>query len=415
MCQVSGGALQQCLAFMKLPGVVARNGGDGARKSSLKKPSGNPATLPNLLLRASHAEDEEGGLDISRLVVNPERIAKEDNLAGEGGDIGRDDFEVLGLLGEGGFGEVKLVRCFRNQQLYAMKALEKAAVEERRYGGDAHASARAQAERDIGVMSRQWRCPFILELCAAFQTSEKLYYVFEYCPNGDLHDRLVAQELGRFAEADARFYAAEACLALEHLHAHGTIHRDVKLENLLLASDGHLKLADFGIAKMNLSAEGARASYTFGAGHSKVFYPPEFQRGELYGKDLDCWQLGVATHCMLAGSLPHTDDCCCLTRLPQGTSKAAANLCTMLLKEERTQRLGFPEGASQIRSHDFFQGLDWEMVRSRELTPPSLGTMSSERSRGGDVRPTVKSKGAFFWLQNFSFVGSMFERGNVGH
>lgn len=384
---------------MKLPGVASRS---AARKSSLKKGSSIPApcadgvALPHLLPHCGL--EEHKGTD-------------SDGDEHNGNSIGRDDFDVLELLGQGGFGEVKLVQCNRNGQLYAMKAVEKRAVHERRYFGDDEAKRRAQAERDIGVMTRQWQCPFIIELCAAFQTGEKLYYIFEYCPQGDLYEQLVAQPSGRFAEATACFYVAEICLALEHLHMHDTIHRDVKLENVLIASDGHVKLADFGIAKANLPSQGARPSYAFGGTDgASMLYPPEFHRGELYGKDLDCWQLGVAAFLMLAGRLPQPGGVG--AGLPQATSQAAGALCRGLLEEERQRRLGHPDGAIQLRGHAFFREVNWRALHAKAVEPPALCDPEAQSLRGS-ARPTVKTRGRvsdFFRLRNFSFIGSVFRR-----
>lgn len=85
----------------------------------------------------------------------------------------------------------------------------------------------------------------------AFQTKSSLFLVMEYCPGGELSAHL--RRAGRFPEQVASFYAAEIVLALEHLHLHGVVYRDLKPENLLLTADGHLKVVDFGISKFGIT------------------------------------------------------------------------------------------------------------------------------------------------------------------
>jgi len=291
-------------------------------------------------------------------------------LPDETSPMDRDDFDVIEMLGRGAFGEVKLVECKRNGVFYAMKTVEKALLHERRHVGDQHAMQRAKVERDIGVAARQWSCPFIVEMFAAFQSSEKLYYVFEYCPGGELLELLKAQPGAIFDEPAARFYIAEISLALAHLHDHDVIHRDVKLENVLIARDSHVRLTDFGCAKHSL-AKGGTGSFVDVAS-PLVFMPPEVRRGELHGKDIDCWQLGVATFAMLAGSYPSPGSVAGATgcELPSEISEAARQLCYGMLSQDRSERLGYPTGAGMLRAHDFFEGLDWDAVEAKTCPPP---------------------------------------------
>lgn len=89
--------------------------------------------------------------------------------------------------------------------------------------------------------------PFLLEMHFAFQSPERLYFALDYVNGGDLFELLVKHE--RFTESQAKFYAAELILAIEHLHNQGFVYRDLKPENILIGSDGHIKLGDFGLTK----------------------------------------------------------------------------------------------------------------------------------------------------------------------
>jgi serine/threonine protein kinase len=148
------------------------------------------------------------------------------------------DFEVLNLVGQGGFGKVMQVRKRDSGQIFALKSMLKAHI--------------VQCEEVDGVRTerrvlQQVRHPFIVRLHYAFQTQHRLFLVMDYVNGGQIFYHL--REAGLFQEPQARFYAAELFLALNFLHARNIVHRDLKPENLLLDAEGHLILTDFGCAK----------------------------------------------------------------------------------------------------------------------------------------------------------------------
>ncbi|PAA85680.1 hypothetical protein BOX15_Mlig027841g1, partial [Macrostomum lignano] len=145
-------------------------------------------------------------------------------------------FHKHALLGVGAFGEVHLVRKKDNDQLYAMKTLRKSQVALR------NQAAHVNAERDIlGEADNEW----IVKLYYSFQDEKNLYFVMEYIPGGDLMSLLIKK--GIFEENLSRFYMAEMTLAIESVHRMGFCHRDIKPDNVLLCSNGHIKLTDFGL------------------------------------------------------------------------------------------------------------------------------------------------------------------------
>ena len=91
--------------------------------------------------------------------------------------------------------------------------------------------------------------PFIVKLHYAFQTKIKLYLIMDFMIGGELFYLL--KRCSRFNEQRAKFYIAEIVLALEHLHSKGIIYRDLKPENILLDGEGHVKITDFGLAKVD--------------------------------------------------------------------------------------------------------------------------------------------------------------------
>jgi len=151
---------------------------------------------------------------------------------------GLDDFVVEKYIGQGAYGKVMKVKHKGNKQLYAMKMLEKSYIKKH------DQILNTFTERGILV---QLNHPFIVSLQFAFQTAQRLYFVMDYCAGGDFFGFLRIKK--RFTERETRFYAGEIALALECLHRHKIVYRDLKPENMLLDKTGHVKMTDFGLSK----------------------------------------------------------------------------------------------------------------------------------------------------------------------
>jgi len=154
-------------------------------------------------------------------------------------------FTILSKIGEGGYGNVYTVKKTGehekdSNQIYALKTIRKDRL--KRKPKDIEY---AQNERYIMA---SFNHPFIVHLQYAFQSNHELYYVMEYVPGGEIFTRL--GRVGTFTETDAKFYTAEILMALDFLHAHNIIYRDLKPDNILIERDGHIKLADFGLCKV---------------------------------------------------------------------------------------------------------------------------------------------------------------------
>ena len=129
-----------------------------------------------------------------------------------------------------------------------MKTVDKWSLIEKRNSGDTKAVDRASAERDLHVelFHHSQKCPYFIKLRHSFQTSRNLYYILEYCPLDVLE---YVNHYGRLSVEQTEIFIAEVAVAIEALHTSGSIHRDIKTDNILISSSGHVRLSDFGSSK----------------------------------------------------------------------------------------------------------------------------------------------------------------------
>nr|AML79189.1 putative LOV domain-containing protein [Idiospermum australiense] len=309
--------------------------------------------------------------------------------------LGLKHFRPVRPLGSGDTGSVHLVELCGTGEYFAMKSMDKSVMLNR---NKVH---RACAEREILDMLDH---PFLPALYASFQTKTHICLITDYCPGGELFLLLDQQPKKILKEDAVRFYAAEVVVALEYLHCQGIIYRDLKPENVLLQSNGHVSLTDFDLSCLTsckpqlllrdtqdkkkqrkgqlppiFVAEPMRASNSFVG--TEEYIAPEIITGAGHTSAVDWWALGILLYEMFYGYTPfrgkmrqktfanilHKD-----LKFPGSitVSLHARQLMYRLLHRDPRNRLGSSEGANEVKQHPFFRGVNWALVRC--MNPPEL-------------------------------------------
>lgn len=270
--------------------------------------------------------------------------------------ISMDDFKILSVLGRGSFGKVMLVERKKNGKLYAIKSIRKKKLI------DSKRVDLILTERNILAKIRH---PFIIRLHFAFQSQTKFYIGLEYAAGGELSYHLEDDE-HEIPISDIRIYLGEIALALDYLHQHGIIYRDLKPENVMLDSEGHIKLTDFGLSK-----EANEADSFCG---TSEYVAPEVVLKHQYGVEVDWWSLGILAYELITFTTPFynknktkmlNDIVSAIPKMDKIDDKSLSNLIHDLLNKDPKHRPKLQE----IKVHPFFDGFDWDKLYRKEIRP----------------------------------------------
>ncbi|KAI8818964.1 kinase-like domain-containing protein [Fimicolochytrium jonesii] len=277
-------------------------------------------------------------------------------------DYNLDDFHIVRRVGKGGFANVFLVRLKHSTgRYYALKAIKKHDV--------------VKMKQDKQVMNeknilRNIDHPFIVELYHTFQNPTYLFMTMEYVAGGDLFSYL--RKAQRFSEEASRFYVSEVLISLEYLHTNKIIYRDLKPENILLDTTGHVKLADFGFAKV---VNKTTQSFCGTPDYISV----EIVVNKPYTKAVDWWSLGVLVYELISGKTPFGDESSdrIYDNIQSGRIKwhplikgHAKELIRRLLDIDPEKRLGSNGDGAEIKQHPWFKPVIWKKAEARQTVPP---------------------------------------------
>jgi len=313
------------------------------------------------------------------------------------------DFEPIKTIGRGAFGEVRVVRKKDDKQVYALKMMQKKEMVAK------NQVTHIRAERNLlAAADNVW----LVKLHYSFQDDTFLYLVMEYCAGGDLMTILMREDI--LSEPCTRFYMAELAMAIKSVHDLKFVHRDLKPDNVLVSSTGHIKLSDFGLAwgfgtreqqyisiyqerlknglgelppsrSSKARKKGAHDRFrTFSTVGTPDYIAPEVFSQKGYGLEVDWWSLGVICFECLVGYPPFYAEepvqiCKNIfnyhktLKIPTeaNLSPQAKDLIKKLLCSSR-KRLEF----QGIREHDFFKDVGWDTLQNQK--PPFIPNLKSE-------------------------------------
>ncbi|XP_014482439.1 PREDICTED: serine/threonine-protein kinase N isoform X1 [Dinoponera quadriceps] len=285
-----------------------------------------------------------------------------------------ENFRLLSVLGRGHFGKVILSQYRNTGEYFAIKALKK---------GDIIARDEVESllsEKRIFEVANTTRHPFLVNLFACFQTEAHVCFVMEYAAGGDLMMHIHADVFG---EPRAVFYSACVVLGLQYLHENRIIYRDLKLDNLLLDTEGYVKIADFGLCKEGMGY-GDRTGTFCG---TPEFLAPEVLTETSYTRAVDWWGLGVLIFEMLVGESPFPGDdeeevfdsiVNDEVRYPRFLSLEAIAIMRRLLRKNPDRRLGSSErDAEDVKKQAFFRHIAWDDLLLRRVKPPFVPVIQS--------------------------------------
>lgn len=296
----------------------------------------------------------------------------------------KENFQFLKVIGEGSFSTVHLAKDKETGKLFAIKECVKSQIIREKKVKYIHLEKKILSE----ILKDS---PYFVTLCFTFQDEESLYFGLTYCSNGDLLSLI--KKSTKFSLPMAEFYAAEIVSGLEYMHDKKVIHRDLKPENILLTEELHIKITDFGTARIlddetNKQLEAVAAAAN--PDNDKIrrrrnsfvgtaqFVSPECLQGKSPHIASDLWALACVVFQMITGNHLFTGNheydifkkvtSQTYTITEDFPSNDAKDLIEKLIKNEPEDRLG-ASSYTDLKSHQFFSSINWDLNLS-EQTPP---------------------------------------------
>ena len=267
-------------------------------------------------------------------------------------EITLEDFHIISRLGCGAFGTVYKVKNIIDNNEYALKVINKNIIIEKKYFH--------YMMQEFEILKYLNGCPFILGIHYAFQTANFLFMVTDLCSNGDISNAI--------SISNPKLLISELILAIEYIHKKKVIYRDLKAENVLLNSEGHIKICDFNLSKMNIG-ENDRAPSFCG---SPLYLSPEMLDKKGVNHKADIYQLGLLIYEILVGQTAYKSDKLEILydnisnnrinyNVP-GLDKVTTDLLKKILRKVPEQRLSIKE----IKEHDYFSDINWNDVYNKK-------------------------------------------------
>lgn len=299
--------------------------------------------------------------------------------------VSSDDFEYLNVIGRGGYSKVIWARKRDSGRLYALKIMNKSDVDQ-----NIISEKIVLNERDIQVKLNG--DPFFVSLYWCFQDETHYYLVTELWVGGSLYHLLNTHKA--LDEDTIRFYASEILVMMEKMHDKNILYRDLKPENILIDINGHLKLADFGLAKIVQNNSDLNDTFC----GSPEYMAPEMLFGDTHDSTIDIYTFGCLLHEMVSEFPPHYSKnrekmnkriMYNNLKLSFSSSKSLKHLIRWCWSKNRELR---PKSVEILLKHPFFNGVDWDQVRTRETSPPWVPSLISHFNKKLTKIPIVNNQ-----------------------
>lgn len=338
-----------------------------------------------------------------------DRKHKELDVFKEGETFG--DYLIGRVLGQGSFGLVKIATNMRTNKTCAIKIVNK--------GGMDSVEDVERIYREVMILTNL-KHRNIIRLFEVFDVGKAIMLSMEYAGGGELHGYW--EQKGRLKERETCQIFHQIVAGVEFCHRLKVIHRDLKLENILLDEKGTIKIADFGLS--NSIKFGQKLGTNCG---TPSYSSPEQVRGEDYvGGAADIWSLGVILYTLLVGFLPFEADNlptlfkkiqCGLFSFPSYVSKECQDLISKMMTVDATKRITIPE----IRQHPWFL-MDYSELAETIDALPEVTTLDIREAHmtvltasGEDLKALDQEKRAAFAAKQKLLRASSNEEDNGGH
>ncbi|KXJ29369.1 ribosomal protein S6 kinase-related protein [Exaiptasia diaphana] len=288
------------------------------------------------------------------------------------------DFEMLANIGKGAFGHVLQVKKRNTEDVFAMKILNKAEIIKE--------NAIQQCKDEANIQMKINNFPFLVKTWYTWQTKHNLFIVSDFVDGSDLFTLWIQERT--LDENLVRLYISELALTLDFLHKCGVVYRDLKLENVLLDKQGHIKIIDFGLSK--LMSRNEKTNTICG---TLQFMAPEVLKGEKYDYSVDWWALGIVMYVLLVGKYPYvaTKDHDSQFKVleetefefPDSLSTASVSLMNQLLQKDPKERL---RSLDALKRHPFFKDFVFDDALDKKQVPLDESTFKKLRRRSAAGR-----------------------------
>jgi len=278
-----------------------------------------------------------------------------------------DDFKVIRVMGEGGFGQVIDVVKRDCGVHYAMKVMQKESMKQNL--GSSWRKKIAMEQQLMAALEH----PFMVNLKYAFQNPEFLILVMDLVTSGDLSEFVLTKK--RLTPPQVHWALMQTIEVFGYMHDCKIMYRDLKPENLLVDDEGHVRLIDMGLAA-RFSEKSPKRTSRVG---TDCYMAPEVRWArkwrQPYGVSCDWYTVGVLLYEFANGALPYTarDTDNPIYRQGDFSSKEQKDLCEELLKQDYKSRIGSTHGVVEIKQHAYFADVDWELVPACKIPSPMKG------------------------------------------